>query len=290
MQKQEAPKFRWQNQAGFTVGSNVVLDVGTPVEEVNQVVGFGSLVLKTPLKFNHNNGAKVATVPSSEVPALIAKENQAIGVPKMRGAGETTAAPSGTEAPTLSSGMTTSTVLMVACGLVVCGLLAVIIICLLHCFGGKKKRGKTRPTRETAIVPEDQQPLNAGVNRDLPLAPTTDLPGMESQYMPVAPPQMSAYSAQPSAYIAQPSAYAQQSTYAQQSAYSAQPSAYAGIGSVPTMQNVVPMQTMPPPPPQSVYAPAASQFTPASPLANTVNALPTTAYSNMPQIPPTIYG
>merc|ERR1719389_1085441 len=157
----------------------------------------------------------------------------------MRGAVEKTPAPSGTEAPTLSSGMTTSTVLMVACGLVVCGLLAVIIICLLHCFGGKKKRGKTRPTRETAIVPEDQQPLNAGVNRDLPLAPTTDLPGMESQYMPVAPPQMSAYSAQPSAYIAQPS------TYAQQLAYSAWSLAYAGIGSVPTMQNVVPMQTMP---------------------------------------------
>ena len=36
---------------GFDYGTEIVLDAGTPIEEYNKVVGFGSLILASPLKY-----------------------------------------------------------------------------------------------------------------------------------------------------------------------------------------------------------------------------------------------
>jgi len=153
----------------------------------------------------------------------------------------------------LSSGMTQTTVLALACGLVVCGLCVCIIVAAMYCCGNKKKRArKMPPTRETPnVVPEDQEPM-MGTRMDM------DQSGLDlnaSQYMPVnLPPLTPGYAGG------------------------------VGIGSIPTMTNVVPMQTMPPPPPQLGFSqPATLNYglQQASPLANTVNVLPATAFSNM---------
>lgn len=197
-----------------------------------------------------------------------------------------------TEAPaTVSSGMTETTVIFVACGVAACLILCIAVGCLLHFFAGKNKKRKVRPTRDTYDpMPEDQQPLKKGIDMQETL---TDLPGAESQYM-------------------------QQSTYVQGgSVFGGMESQYMpvgpmqGIGSVETMQNVVPMQTMPPRPPmfsapssvyggapssvyaqgpQSVYAQGpqsvyAQNSVQASPLANTMSALPTQQL----YMPPTQY-
>jgi len=189
----------------------------------------------------------------------------------------------------VSSGMTQNTLLAVACGLVVCGMLAICVVCIMQlCCNKKKRTRKLPPARETPM-PEDQMPMMAS-QMESARGPSPDL--NESQYMPVSVPPLVAGSG-----------------YA----------GGVGLGSIPTMANVVPMQTMPPPPPQPSYAaagtsvyqsaaPAApvgsysmqrsyiqqgSQFQQASPLANTVSALPTV--NNMPttafnmQAPPTTY-
>lgn len=190
----------------------------------------------------------------------------------------------GTATDVVSSGMPQNTVLAVACGLVVCGMLAICIVCVMQlCCNKKKRTRKLPPARETPM-PEDQMPMMAS-QMESARGPAPDL--NESQYMPVNVPPLTPGSG-----------------YA----------GGVGLGSIPTMANVVPMQTMPPPPPQyaaagtSVYQSAApvgsysmqrsyiqqgSQFQQASPLANTVSALPT--MNNMPttafnmQAPPTTY-
>lgn len=198
----------------------------------------------------------------------------------------------GTATDVVSSGMPQNTVLAVACGLVVCGMLAICIVCVMQlCCNKKKRTRKLPPARETPM-PEDQMPMMAS-QMESARGPAPDL--NESQYMPVTVPPLTPGSG-----------------YA----------GGVGLGSIPTMANVVPMQTMPPPPPQyaaagtsvyqsaapSVYQSAApvgsysmqrsyiqqgSQFQQASPLANTVSALPT--MNNMPttafnmQAPPTTY-
>lgn len=50
---------------GFEVGEEIVIDSGTPVEESNKIVGFGSLILESPLKFDHAAGAPIAKVNAS---------------------------------------------------------------------------------------------------------------------------------------------------------------------------------------------------------------------------------
>lgn len=187
----------------------------------------------------------------------------------------------------VSSGMQQNTVLAVACGLVVCGMLAICIVCVMQlCCNKKKRTRKLPPARETPM-PEDQMPMMAS-QMESARGPAQDL--NESQYMPVNVPP-----------LVPGQGYA----------------GGVGLGSIPTMANVVPMQTMPPPPPQyqqagtSVYQSAApvgsymqqrsyisqnagaSIYQQASPLANTVSALPT--MNNMPttafnmQAPPTTY-
>lgn len=45
---------------GFAVGRQVILDEGTPYQEVNYIAGFGSLILKLPLQFPHSASARIS--------------------------------------------------------------------------------------------------------------------------------------------------------------------------------------------------------------------------------------
>lgn len=47
--------------SGFTLGTTVVIDAGTSVEETNVISGFGSLLLQTPLKYAHAGGVTIST-------------------------------------------------------------------------------------------------------------------------------------------------------------------------------------------------------------------------------------
>jgi hypothetical protein len=47
------------NAFDFKIGQQVIIDVGTPVEELNTIAAFGSLILQSPLKFDHDAGASV---------------------------------------------------------------------------------------------------------------------------------------------------------------------------------------------------------------------------------------
>jgi len=47
------------------VGTRVVIDAGTAMEEDNEVKAFGSIILMRPLKFDHGAGASVTFQPSS---------------------------------------------------------------------------------------------------------------------------------------------------------------------------------------------------------------------------------
>merc|ERR1719197_684859 len=47
------------SNSGFEIGEDIVIDAGTPVQEFNRIVGFGSLILESPLKFDHSAGALV---------------------------------------------------------------------------------------------------------------------------------------------------------------------------------------------------------------------------------------
>jgi len=58
-----------ESHAGFEVGQEVVIDEGTQVEEVNEVVGFGSLLLKHPLKYHHGVGAAVTVSLTAQLTA-----------------------------------------------------------------------------------------------------------------------------------------------------------------------------------------------------------------------------
>jgi len=49
-----------RNNAGFSIGQKIVIDAGTPIEEHNTIVGFGSLILADPLKYDHAAGAVVS--------------------------------------------------------------------------------------------------------------------------------------------------------------------------------------------------------------------------------------
>jgi len=53
------------SNSDFEIGEAVVIDAGTPIEEVNRIVGFGSLLLESPLKFDHGPGALINAARSS---------------------------------------------------------------------------------------------------------------------------------------------------------------------------------------------------------------------------------
>jgi len=47
------------SNAPFEIGENIVIDAGSPTQEFNQIVSFGTLVLANPLKFGHGVGVLV---------------------------------------------------------------------------------------------------------------------------------------------------------------------------------------------------------------------------------------
>jgi len=259
---------------GFAVGDTI--KVG---DEYQLVKGFGSLLLDHPMNKAQPAGSVVQVINDvqSTLPPTLAARLAPTAAPLvvptglLPGTNSSTAAPyTSSSGSQPSSGSQQNTVLAIACVLIACGLLSVCIVGILYFLFGKKKKRKTQPRKETPFVgdyyPEDQQPLNQQSQMstmvDMRQQQAQDL--CESQYMAVqAPPQQM---------------YAAPNT--------------GNLGSIPTMQNVVPMQTMPPPPPPPMsmsYAPPmqgggslfsqGSYYQNASPLANTVSALPTTQFS-----------
>lgn len=51
--------------SGFTVGQKVVIAKGTSKEESNEIAGFGSIILKFPLKFSHDTGVTFVALSAS---------------------------------------------------------------------------------------------------------------------------------------------------------------------------------------------------------------------------------
>ena len=50
---------------GFKVGDTIAINPGGSNEETNQIAGFGSFVLESPLQFDHEAGEAVVLVPST---------------------------------------------------------------------------------------------------------------------------------------------------------------------------------------------------------------------------------
>jgi len=54
------------SNAGFQIGQEIVIDAGTAIEETNTIIGFGSLILKYPLKYDHAAGMVVGVKPLAD--------------------------------------------------------------------------------------------------------------------------------------------------------------------------------------------------------------------------------
>ena len=65
-------------QSKFQINEIIVIDPNTNIEEFNEIMGFGSLKLKYPLKYNHGIGAIVQKVNQS--PASLAQCSGALGL------------------------------------------------------------------------------------------------------------------------------------------------------------------------------------------------------------------
>lgn len=52
-----------ESQNGFELGQHVVIDAGSSEEEFNEITGFGSLLLKYALRFDHSPGTTVDAIP-----------------------------------------------------------------------------------------------------------------------------------------------------------------------------------------------------------------------------------
>merc|ERR1719161_3031609 len=62
--KKGAKILQVETEADVKVGAPAVIDVGTEIEEENEIKSFGSLILAKPLKFAHPAGAKVTIMSS----------------------------------------------------------------------------------------------------------------------------------------------------------------------------------------------------------------------------------
>ncbi|HGY55879.1 MAG TPA: T9SS type A sorting domain-containing protein [Caldithrix abyssi] len=51
-----------ESTSEFSIGDNIVINSGRPNEETNTIIGFGSILLQTPLQFNHSPGELILTV------------------------------------------------------------------------------------------------------------------------------------------------------------------------------------------------------------------------------------
>lgn len=61
-----AVKLPVSSIAGFQVGSEVAIDIGSPTEERNKIIGFGSILLETPTQFAHDAGETVSSVDNGQ--------------------------------------------------------------------------------------------------------------------------------------------------------------------------------------------------------------------------------
>lgn len=120
-------------QSGFTVGDSVVLDLDTPREEVNKIVGFGSLLLEQPLKFAHTTGAVVAVIENKEVPVLLAKE-----------AASQTIATTTTPVAVAAAGDEIPLPVWIALGVLVCCCCAAILAAVISSFVNPSSKGKKK--------------------------------------------------------------------------------------------------------------------------------------------------
>jgi hypothetical protein len=153
-------------------------------------------------------------------------------------------APAPKAAPEAEDGnsMNKNTYYILASFLGACALCLGILVCVLACMGKKSSdKKKRRPSKETNVYPEENMPLaSAYVGAYQP-----DYL-IESQYLPVQAAPVISTAGYPTTTAA-----------------------------LPTMSNVIPMQTMPPSQMYTQgYTNAGAYAAQASPLANTVNALP----------------
>jgi hypothetical protein len=51
--------------AGFNIGQGIRIDPDTPMQEVNEVIGYGSLIIKHPLAYEHHPGARIEALPQA---------------------------------------------------------------------------------------------------------------------------------------------------------------------------------------------------------------------------------
>jgi len=56
------------DQSNFKIGDTIIIGGGTPNEEENEIIGFGSLLLKYELKFNHSEDTIINTIQNTPTP------------------------------------------------------------------------------------------------------------------------------------------------------------------------------------------------------------------------------
>jgi hypothetical protein len=52
---------------GFSVGDSIIINPGGPNEEMNKIIGFGSILLQSPLQYNHFTGESVVKLNPTDV-------------------------------------------------------------------------------------------------------------------------------------------------------------------------------------------------------------------------------
>jgi len=68
-------ELQFADTSAFAVGDRILINPGMPNEEENEVVGFGSILLASPLQFDHQAGEPVVKL--SSPPSMVAGWNQA---------------------------------------------------------------------------------------------------------------------------------------------------------------------------------------------------------------------
>jgi hypothetical protein len=133
-----ATRIQVSSAVGFEVGSEVVIDAGTLFEESNIIKGFGSILLETPTKFDHEVGATVSASSNGEQYRLKIQDGVLV---VGRFADSTWVAGSGTlEVPEAESSNEVSIglIMIVVGGL---GLLSIVIAIALLCMHRRRRAG-----------------------------------------------------------------------------------------------------------------------------------------------------
>lgn len=71
-------KLHVESHEDFAVGDQIVIDEGAKTEEKNEIVDFGSIKLKTPLKFDHDAGVTISKLPEENKTAKAVKEQASV--------------------------------------------------------------------------------------------------------------------------------------------------------------------------------------------------------------------